>query len=84
MFSVILLGSCSKCYKCKQKGNTSVNFSNPDNDTTIIFDVCESDFNSKDEWKQYIQDFEENPIRFTDNSGNIIYEGENKCRRKLF
>ena len=58
IFSVLLLGSCSECFECEQniRGDK------------VEFDVCSSNFNSKQDWKNYIESIEDSVT----------------CRRRLF
>ena len=55
MFSVVLLGSCGKCFECEHENG-------------VDFTVCSTDFNSKQDWKNYIESIEDSVT----------------CRRKLF
>lgn len=57
IFSVVLLGSCSKCYECEFENRI---------DST----VCSTDFDSKQDWKNYIE--------------SIEIEDSVKCYRKIF
>lgn len=57
MFSLVLLGSCSKCFECEYENRVSST-------------VCSNDFNSKQDWKNYIK--------------SIEIEDSVKCYRKIF
>ena len=57
IFSVVLLGSCSKCFECEFENRI---------DST----VCSTDFDSKQDWKNYIE--------------KIEIEDSVKCYRKIF
>ena len=84
ILSVVLLESCSKCYKCKQYQEYSVGGAYID--STNKFDVCESDFNSKKEFKDHIERIEQ-PVTFTNNTGTLSDEQitiTTNCRRRLF
>ena len=57
IFLVVSLGSCSKCFECEYENRVSST-------------ICSTDFNSKEDWKNYIK--------------SIEIEDSVKCYRKLF
>ena len=62
LLAVVLLESCSECFECEQNIQGG----------KVEFDVCSSNFNSKQDWKNYIESIED--------SDSVSMT----CRRRLF
>ena len=82
MFSIMLLGSCSKCYECREihesTGDCPSSGINPDR----TYEVCRGNLSSR-EMKEYIDTLEDSYIETVSN-GVVCAVFTTKCRRKLF
>ena len=93
MFSIVLLGSCGKCYKCRQyRKDTQGNTVDGNGEVDSIF--CRANFTSSDDFENYVESFEQqldtafhhslfNGVVSTASPADTILI-THSCRRKLF
>tara|TARA_B110000879_G_scaffold190954_1_gene255692 strand:- start:58 stop:354 length:297 start_codon:yes stop_codon:yes gene_type:complete len=91
MFSIVLLGSCDKCYKCRQyTKDTQSNTADGNGEVDSIF--CRANFTSSDDFENYVESFEQQldtVFRYSNGSGAAFTPSDtilitHSCRRKIF
>ena len=80
-FCFLVFTSCNNCYECKSKP-VNINPLSSYYPSTNVIEVCKSDFNSKSELNNWINNFESDSILVAPNG--ISYSSLNECKRKLF